>query len=67
MAISSEDIFQISLASGAVPRGGLVRNSPPTPHKGHFCKLSKTDEKKLGVWGVTSPVKIQQFRLLKNK
>jgi len=20
------------------------------PHKGHFCKSSKTDEKKMGVW-----------------
>jgi len=26
-------------------------NSPTTPHKGHFCKSSKTDEKILGVWG----------------
>jgi len=41
---------------GAAPRGRLGRNSPPTPHKGHFCKSSKTDEKILRVWGgVTSP------------
>jgi len=26
-------------------------NSPSTPHKGHFCKSPKTDEKILGVWG----------------
>jgi len=31
-------------------------NSPSTPHKGHFCKSAKDDKKKLGVWGVTSPI-----------
>jgi len=39
----------IAIRSGAT--GGLGRNGPPTPHKGHFCKSPKTDEKKLGVWG----------------
>jgi len=37
--------------AGAAPRGGLGENSSPSPHKGHFCKSSKTDEKILGVWG----------------
>jgi len=42
--------------SGAAPRGRLEETVPPTPHKGHFCKLSRTDEKKLGYGGeVTSP------------
>jgi len=39
---------------GAAPQGGGKQS--PTPHKGYFCKSSKTDEKILGVWGrVTSP------------
>jgi len=38
--------------AGAAPRGGLRRGTvPPTPHKGHFCKSPRTDEKKLGIWG----------------
>jgi len=32
---------------GALPRGDIF----PTPHKGHFCKSSKTVEIILGVWG----------------
>jgi len=44
-----------TIQSGAAPRGELGRTVPPTTHKGHFCKSSKTDEKILGVWGVTSP------------
>jgi len=30
-------------------------NRPPTPHKVHFCKSSKTDEKMFEVYGVTLP------------
>jgi len=36
--------------------GELGENSPPTSHKDHFCKFSKSEEKILGVWwGVKSP------------
>ena len=31
--------------------GGTV---PPTAQSGHFCESSKSDEKNLAVWGVTS-------------
>jgi len=42
-------------SAGAAPRGDWGKQSP-TPHKGHFCKLSKTDKKIFGVWReVTSP------------
>jgi len=27
----------------------MGENSPPTPHKGYFCKSSKTDKKIFGV------------------
>jgi len=32
--------------------GGTQGNSPPTPHKGHFYKSSRTDEKNwgMGAW-----------------
>jgi len=40
---------------GGATGGETGGNSPPTPHKGHFCKSPKTDEKILGVWGSTSP------------
>jgi len=36
--------------TGAAPRRRLGEQSP-TPHKGYFCKSSKTDEKKLGLSG----------------
>jgi len=46
---------KMSSGTGAAPRGRRGVNRPSTPHKGHFCKSSKTDEKIFGVWGVTSP------------
>jgi len=45
--------------SGAAPRGDWRRTVPLTPHKGHFCKSSKTDEKILGIWRVTSPTTLE--------
>jgi len=37
--------------------GGTGGKGPPTPHKGHFYKSPRTDEKKIGGMGrgVTSP------------
>jgi len=51
--------LQIWLSPGAVPRRVLGGTVPPTPHKGQFCKSSKTDEKILGVWEVTSPTMLE--------
>jgi len=47
-------LLMVSLVPGAAPREDWGERTP-TPHKGHFCKSSRTDEKKLGVWGITSP------------
>jgi len=41
----------VEVFRGGATRGGTGGNSPPTPHKGQFCKSSKTDEKILEVWG----------------
>jgi len=43
---------------------GTGGNSPPTSHKGHFDKSSKTDEKKLGVWRVVTSLTIFEFQPL---
>jgi len=49
---------------GAAPRG-TGGNSPPTPHKSHFCKSSKTEQKILGGMGVTSPTILEfQFEFV---
>jgi len=37
------------IKSGAAPQGNWEEQSP-TPHKYHFCKSSKIDEKIVGVW-----------------
>jgi len=42
--------YVLVFQTGAAPRRDWG-NSPPTPHKGYFCKSSKTDEKILEVWG----------------
>jgi len=43
-------VITISWSSFNYHRGGATwGNSLHTPHKGHFCKLYKTDEKILGV------------------
>ena len=47
--------FKVAYAVAA-PRGGLGGNCPPTALSGHFCKSSKSDEKNLAVWGVTSSI-----------
>jgi len=49
---ADENKYLISCTS-ELARGGTTGRKwgeqPPTPHKGHFCKSSKTEEKKLGV------------------
>jgi len=45
----------VASGAGTAPWGGLGGTVPSTSHKDHFCKSSRTDEKKLGVWRVTSP------------
>jgi len=44
---------------GATGTGGLGEQSPSTPHKDHFCKWTKSDEKNWGYGGVTSSTKFK--------
>jgi len=39
------------IRGGATEGGDWEETVPPTPHKGHFCKSSKTAEKILGYGG----------------
>jgi len=53
---ASADLFrnfsQLSVRQSGATKG-TGRNSPPTPHRGHVCKSSETDEK---IWGMGGDV-----------